>query len=89
MAKVLGLRSLNIVSPTDVVRFVLYRSPDSSQGIELVAMYNCRFRHVLVATWIVLVPDTVRFLRPILLCIVYDSRCRLGLPCNDVDLRGM
>ena len=78
MAKMLGLKSLNIVSPTDLVRFVLHRSHDSNLGIELVAMYNCCFRHVLVATWHFLVPDTVRRLRPILLCIVYDSRCKLG-----------
>ena len=73
VAEILGLVCLSIVTPTDPVRLVccrLHRSLGNNLGIELFAMFCCRFRHVLVANWHLLVPGTVPGLRPISLCIV-------------------
>ena len=63
----------HIVKPNDLVRLVccrFRRSHGNSLGIWLVAMFCYRFRHVLVASGHLLVPDRVRSLRLISLCIV-------------------
>ena len=77
VAERLGLMCISTESPV-LIYCRVHRNHCNNLGIELFAMFCCRFRHVLDPIWHLLVPDTVPGLRPISLCIVCGSKYMLG-----------